>query len=74
MKNEKLSPNVVTFFFCLPPPDWAGFDDNGGALSFFGAYNYKYMHAQKKLKLDLEKKNLTFKMQNKKMKLFHCVP
>ena len=27
----------VTFFFCLPPPDLAGFDDGGGALSFFGA-------------------------------------
>lgn len=28
----------MTFFFCLPPPDFAGFEDGGGALSFFGAY------------------------------------
>jgi hypothetical protein len=27
----------MTFFFCLPPPDLAGFEDGGGALSFFGA-------------------------------------
>jgi hypothetical protein len=27
----------MTFFFCLPPPDLAGLDDGGGALSFFGA-------------------------------------
>jgi hypothetical protein len=26
------------FFFCFPPPDFAGFDDGGGAFSFFGAY------------------------------------
>jgi len=24
----------------LPPPDLAGFDEGGGALSFFGAYKY----------------------------------
>jgi len=29
----------VTFFFCLPPPDLAGLEDGGGALSFFGACN-----------------------------------
>lgn len=28
-----------TFFFCLPPPDFAGLDDGGGAFSFFGACN-----------------------------------
>lgn len=66
---------MVTFVFCLPSPDWAGFDDGGGALYFFGAYNYKYMHAQEKLKLDLEKKKiLIFKMPKQIMKLFHCVP
>ena len=27
----------ITFFFCFPPPDLAGFEDGGGALSFFGA-------------------------------------
>ena len=27
-----------TFFFCLPPPDFTGFEDGGGAFSFFGAY------------------------------------
>ena len=26
-----------TFFFCFPPPDFAGLDDGGGTLSFFGA-------------------------------------
>lgn len=29
-----------TFFFCFPPPDFAGFDDGGGTLSFFGACNH----------------------------------
>jgi len=28
----------LTFFFCFPPPDLAGFEDGGGAFSFLGAY------------------------------------
>jgi hypothetical protein len=30
-------PLLHFFFFCFPPPDLAGLDDGGGALSFFGA-------------------------------------
>jgi hypothetical protein len=33
-----------TFFFCLPPPDLAGFEDGGGAFSFFGAYKENNRH------------------------------
>lgn len=31
-----------TFLLWFPPPDFAGFDDGGGTLSFFGACNKKY--------------------------------
>lgn len=31
-------PLLHFFFFCFPPPDFAGLDDGGGPLSFFGAY------------------------------------
>ena len=36
-KNRERERDFVTFFFCLPPPDLAGLEDGGGALSFFGA-------------------------------------
>ena len=36
-KNLKFKQETRTFFFCLPPPDLAGFEEGGGALSFFGA-------------------------------------
>lgn len=29
---------TYTFFFCFPPPDFAGLEDGGGAFSFLGAY------------------------------------
>lgn len=35
---EEIEEQLTTFFFCFPPPDFAGLDDGGGALSFFGAY------------------------------------
>lgn len=49
-KYFKNPNNYVTFFFCLPPPDFAGFDDGGGALSFFGACHCKTKAVNKKHK------------------------
>ena len=37
IKNKAVLTKQITFFFCFPPPDLAGLEDGGGALSFFGA-------------------------------------
>lgn len=50
LKKRKLNSNNLkvysTFFFCFPPPDLAGFDDGGGAFSFFGAYKKREISDQ----------------------------
>jgi len=35
--KQKRQCHIVTFFFCLTPPDLASFDGGGEALSLFGA-------------------------------------
>lgn len=44
----------LTFFFCFPPPDLAGLEDGGGALSFFGAWDSRRKQQKEKTPQQVE--------------------